>query len=298
MFLATESMRPFITKYKKLPVTVSDHDPIYITVDFTKFEKGKSYWKYSNALIKDPVYVHRIKNQIRLTLAKYVLIDGFVNFFEESSEYELQNFLNMNADFYFNLKYNINPHTLFEMILNDIRCESISYSAEKKRVNLIEEKDLKNKLQRAKNLSDLNPDNDLLYNNYKNRLDTFDSYTEKKVKQYILDHGISQKALGEKPTSFFLNLEKNNNAQKYINRLNVEKNGKKYVLNKQNEIEIEIKNYYQNLYSNKDENITFETIEEFMDNDRNNVEYIKLTTDEAKKLEGSILESELLEVLK
>ena len=76
--------------------------------------------KYSNVMTKDPEYVHRIKNQIRLTLAKYILIDGFVNFFEESTENELQNFLNMDGDFYFNLNYNINPHKLFEIILNKV----------------------------------------------------------------------------------------------------------------------------------------------------------------------------------
>ena len=51
----------------------SDHDPILVEIDFTKFLSEKSYWRHINALLKDPQYVYRIKNHFRLTLAKYVI---------------------------------------------------------------------------------------------------------------------------------------------------------------------------------------------------------------------------------
>ena len=110
----------------------SDHDPILVEIDFTKFLSEKSYWRHINALLKDPQYVYRIKNHFRLTLAKYVIKHGFNNFYSESSEQELQEFINQENAFSSRQEYGIDPHLLFEMILNDCRCESISFSAEKR----------------------------------------------------------------------------------------------------------------------------------------------------------------------
>ena len=111
----------------------SDHDPILTTIDFTNFTKGKSFWRHNNALIKDPEYVMRIKNHFRLTLAKYVVIENFENFYQDATEAELQTFLNQPNEYYFDQNYSVDPHVLFELILNDARCESISYAAEKKK---------------------------------------------------------------------------------------------------------------------------------------------------------------------
>ena len=83
-----------------------------------------------------------------------------------------------------------------------------------------------------------------------------------------MGQGVTSKALGEKPTSYFLNLEKNSNVQKYISNLKVVKNGRNNTLTKQSDIENEVRRrYYQQLYANKDENITFEDIESFMGED-------------------------------
>ena len=298
MFIASECFRPYIISYEKISPMGSDHDPILTRIDFTKFLKGKSYWRHNNNLLKEIDYVHRIKNQIRLTLAKYVQLNGFQNFYAEASEEQLQEFLNKENNYYFNLNYNINPHLLFEMIMNDVRCESISYAAERARRQRLEEKTLRNELNSAKTLSDLQPDDDRLLESYQNCLDNFDRFIDNKAKQKLLGQGVTNKALGEKPTSYFLNLEKNSNAQKYISNLKVVKNGRNEILTKQSDIEDEVRRNYQQLYANKDENITFENIERFMGEDVENIEYNKLTQEQANELEGRISETELLSVLK
>ena len=154
MFIASNSMRPYITKYKKLLSWKCDHDPISIDIDFASFKAGKAYWRHNNALLKDDQYVFRIKNYIRLTLAKYVNMEGFDNFFAQASEEQLAHFLNQSNDYYFNLDFNINPCLLLDMILNDARCESISYDAEIKRLNRNHEKNLLDDLGIVKELTD------------------------------------------------------------------------------------------------------------------------------------------------
>ena len=69
-------------------------------------------------------------------------MEGFDNFFAQASEEQLAHFLNQSNDYYFNLDFNINPCLLLDMILNDARCESISYDAEIKRLNRNHEKNL------------------------------------------------------------------------------------------------------------------------------------------------------------
>ena len=150
MFIASNSMRPYITKYKKLLSWKCDHDPISIDIDFASFKAGKAYWRHNNALLKDDQYVFRIKNYIRLTLAKYVNMEGFDNFFAQASEEQLAHFLNQSNDYYFNRDFNINPCLLLDMILNDARCESVSYDAEIRRLNRNHEKNLLDDLRIAK----------------------------------------------------------------------------------------------------------------------------------------------------
>ena len=298
MFISSESLRPFIVAYKKLIPFRSDHDPILIEVDFAKFSSGKSYWKHNNSLIKDLEYVQRIKNHFRLTLAKYVRFDNFNNFYTEATEEELQDFLNKDSTFYFNQNYNVNPQLLFEMLLNDARCESISYSAEKNRQEKAVEKRLSENYKIAKNASELNPDDVLSTNNLTEAKNEYNSFLEQKTKRYLMDHGISNKALGEKPSSYFLNLERNSNAQRYITSLVVNKNGQEIQINKQKDIETEIRNFYADLYSDKDENLTINNIENFMDEDLERLEYTKLSEAQALSLEGKITETEMLKVLK
>ena len=298
MYLGSESLRPFVHQYKKLLPFRSDHDPILLEIDFTKFLSGKSYWRHNNALLKDPQYVNRIKNHFRLTLAKYVIRHGFNNFYSESSEQELQEFLNQENVFYSQQEYGIDPHLLFEMILNDCRCESISFSAEKKRQEIREEVTLKKNLAEAKNSLDINPECLNLQEDHNRKKTAYEEHIEQKTKKHLLEHGIATKALGERPSSFFLNLEKNNNAERYITTLRKNVNGTEILLNKQKDIEYEIKKYYESLYSNKDRNLTFQNIEDFMDEDLPNLEYPKLNHAQALTLEGKIKEEEILKVLK
>ncbi|HBI39690.1 MAG TPA: hypothetical protein DDY16_01905, partial [Tenacibaculum sp.] len=174
----------------------------------------------------------------------------------------------------------------------------ISFSAEKKRQEIREEVTLKKNLAEAKNSLDINPECLNLQEDHNRKKTAYEEHIEQKTKKHLLEHGIATKALGERPSSFFLNLEKNNNAERYITTLRKNVNGTEILLNKQKDIEYEIKKYYESLYSNKDRNLTFQNIEDFMDEDLPNLEYPKLNHAQALTLEGKIKEEEILKVLK
>ena len=69
---------------------------------------------------------------------------------------------------------------------------------------------------------------------------------------------------GEKPTRLFCSLEKHNAVQKYIPQLKVIKNGIEVTINDQKQIEQETHHYYNDLFSNKDQNITVDSIHSFL----------------------------------
>ena len=64
-FLLSSSLVPYVQDAKILPGFNSDHSVIMIDVDFSKFVKGKGFWKFNTSLIKDKEYTDLIKTTIK-----------------------------------------------------------------------------------------------------------------------------------------------------------------------------------------------------------------------------------------
>ena len=71
----------------------SDHSLIFLDIDFSKFTRGKGFWKLNNSLCKDKVYVDLIKTAIKRISCQYAIIDKDPNFFTNTSQVELYSFL-------------------------------------------------------------------------------------------------------------------------------------------------------------------------------------------------------------
>ena len=56
-FLVSDSLLPYVTKCDILPAMYSDHCPITLEINFSKFKRGKGFWKFNNSLLKDPAYL-------------------------------------------------------------------------------------------------------------------------------------------------------------------------------------------------------------------------------------------------
>ena len=95
---------------------------------------------------------------------------------------------------------------------------------------------------------------------------------------------------GEKPTRYFLNLESRNYLNKTIKRVDCNGN----IITNQKEILAEVKNFYENLYSSREE----ELIDVDLDQELESFPIPKLDKSRSDSLESPITESELLSVLK
>jgi len=202
MFLLSESLRPFISHHSTYPSFQSDHKPIILHFDFSKFERGKGLWKHNSLLLKDIDYVNCINRTIKNTYAKYIKHNIYENFFQESSLEEYEDFINLNIENIEQMELSVNPHVFH--VLNDVRNESITYSSAKNKANCSLGVKLLNDvriLQKKISGGDVDPntqDNlaqaEILYN----------EFIEHQTRQQYVSNRLLSKIQGEKPTTFFL----------------------------------------------------------------------------------------------
>ena len=67
------------------PGCFSNHSPVILDIDFSKFEKGRGFWKFNNSLLYDPIYVESIKKITKKVTTQYSTINNDPNFFENAS---------------------------------------------------------------------------------------------------------------------------------------------------------------------------------------------------------------------
>ena len=191
-----------------------------------------------------------------------------------------------------NVKFKIDDQMFWEMLKLEIRAKTISYSSYKKKKTLSEEKKLGEDIERLYCLiEDCDQDQQLinLKKDLQNKQDEYESIRVEKKKSAMFRAKCKYYELGEKPTRYFFSLEKHNYVSKTITRLNV--NGK--IITDPKDILAEQRNFYKELYSEKNCNLSEEDTEYFL-----NKECIRTLKDEQILLcEGSLKEKEVKQVL-
>ena len=120
----------------------SDHCPVILEIDFTRFKRGRGFWKLNNSLLRDSSYVSTIKNIIKYTTCQYAQIDGKEAFFELNND-EYNAFLDeQTPESLQSLELSLNPELFFDVLQMEIRRISIQYASTKKRNQNYEEQKL------------------------------------------------------------------------------------------------------------------------------------------------------------
>lgn len=267
-FLISEDFFSDIDEVNILPGYRTDHSMILLSFKFNKFSRGHSYWKFNNSLLKDSTYVTEIKNVINRVKEQYAL--------------PVENIL-ANEIPPKDLIFTINDQLFFEVLLMEIRGKTISYSSFlKKQANKEEEKLLKD-IQQLQ--SEATIDHDLL--RAKNQ--ALEEFRNKKMEGVKLRSKAKWVDEGEKVTQYFCNLENRNFISKCMPTL-ISNNGE--LLNQQDSILQETKNFYQHLYTEKAvENINLKSL-------LGNMNVPVLNNEKRDALEGQITYDELLSALK
>lgn len=133
-FLVSEDFFPIIETAQTDCGYRTDHSLIKLIINVHNENKGKSFWKFNNSLLKDPEYVKIVKNIINDIKEQYIDKENIPNNITIS---DLPNP---------ELKFTINQQLFLDTLLMEIRGKTISYSSYKKKRADATEKTLLKKL--------------------------------------------------------------------------------------------------------------------------------------------------------
>ena len=249
----------------------SDHSIIFLELQLSEQNHGKGFWKLNNSLLNDKAYVDCINRKIDSVILQYCL-----------PVYNIDNVLKMEPS---DIQFIINDQLFLETLLMEIRGETISYSSHKAKTKCQREKNIEDEIvQLENNLNETNKDRLTILN------DQLENLRQEKLNGYFTRARANWVENGERATKYFCNLEKQHIASKNIPFLVKDDGNHTY---DQNEILVETKKYFENLFDEKSSNIDnkFETY-------MKDCEANKLDEKNKNAIEGLLQYSEVTEILR
>ena len=271
-FLATRTLTDILKNCKISPGYRTDHSMIELHLTINTFERGKGTWKFNCDLLRNIEYANSINNLIDELTLEYAI-----------PVYTYYNILAMNKN---EVQFRISDRLFFEMILVKTRETTIKFSSDlrknrdRREEYLIKEIDRIEKSLNLAQMTDLLSDKKIQLQDIRNE----------KLKGNMIRSRAQWLSEGEKPTKFFCGLESKNFVNKTIKKLETD-NG---IITNQKEILTEVKNFYQNLFSNKDHELQDIDFDETFGNSNSK----KLTQEDSQLLEQPITLSEVSDALK
>ena len=298
-FLISNSLLPFVRKTEILSACYSDHCPILLEIDFSKFQRGRGFWKLNNSLLQDNEYVNNIKNVIKRVTCRYAIIDNDPNFFDHMSGHDFEQFLReQTPESLQNLPLTINPELFLETLLLEIRGITIQFAARKKKSRVAEEQKLVNDIEILENHLDLGTTNEEMIKELDSKKVALENLYKYQAQGAYVRSRANYKIEGERPTKLFCNLEKYNGVQKFVPQLIIKgDNDEEKKITEQRSIENEIYTFYKKLYENRDMEMNNNSIEQFLE-ESNVVDLPKVTESQKMAMEGNISLIELSNYLK
>ena len=285
-FLTSSGLVPFVENTQIVAGTASDHSLASLRIDFSKFQRGRGFFKFNNSLIKDKEYVQLISDTIRKVTALYAE-DIYTDTFLE----------NMSPEDQQNIVLTIDPQLFLEALLLEIRGKTIGYCAWKRKCNSNSYNLAVHNLESLEIASDKQPNSINIKEQLEQARLEVQSFEKKNVEAAKIRARVRWELDGEKPSKFFCNLERHNALQKYIPQLLVKSdNGEEIEVNDQSGIDKELYRFYQNLYRSQESNLETLTIGEFLKN--SNPSAPKLTEEKASKLDGLLSLNEATQYIK
>ena len=252
-----------------------DHRPIILNVDFNKVERGPGYWKFNNAMLDEPEYLDKVRDQIAWTLYEYQRLVS-----PDSIPIPYSEIKAMTPEEQSKLDLSINPHQFLEFLLFSIKGLSRRYGQNRK-TNLTRRKETAEEKLR---LETKVHDNLML----KIRTEPPSGDTEealiicksnllvlqKEIRDLethihegaYLRCGAKWKCESEAPSKVFFQCEKWRGQQRYIGIVEVDSEipGTTRQITSQPEIEATVRAFYENLYRERPTNSSEADIKGFM----------------------------------
>ena len=216
-FFVSEPIVQFIKRIKVLPAFNSDHSLILLEIELENFKRGSGYWRLNTKYLRDPDYVNK---------------------------------MNLLLDTQLEVNANLKASHKWEMLKLSVSGSSQQYAKRVSKSDKMKTKLLEKKLERlqaeAQGVNPLNfTDTKMQISKVRHELNEL---SKKKTRSAALQCRAQWESQADKPTKYFLNLEKHNYLKKMIYRLKTDCNT---TLTEETEILEEIKRYFKDLYTSK-----------------------------------------------
>ena len=286
-FLISTTLLPFVEKTDILPGIYSDHSMPMLEIDFSRFQRGKGFFKFNNSLINDPEYIKLVCEAIKNVTVQYAEDIYDINYLKNATPEQLQSII-----------LTINPQLFLECLLLEIRGKTISYCAWQKKQRYGAQNLALHRLELAEVNSDREPDNIELSRQLDRAKEEVAEHTMVAAAGAQCRSRVKWQVEGEKPSRYFCNLEKYNALQKYIPQLKIKEmpNGNEKTVSQQQEVENEIYKFYKNLYRSQESNLKISTIDQFLGQEK--INHPKLSQEQSLKLEGKLKVEEATKYMK
>ena len=258
-FLISNKLKQCVSKTDiRIPVR-SDHKAIDLQLRFgDEKRRGPGTWKFNNTLLEDEEYLEKIRQEYNHIKSKYEEVE--------------------------------NVQLLWELIKMEIRSYTIKYTKQKSFQLRQRERELQETLKRLDNrLCNLGLDS-LDLDNYAKLKEELENIYKVKGERSIFRCKARWREQGEKPTKYFLNLEKRNYNRKIIAELKVEDDK---ILVDEKEILNRIQCFYEDLYTSKTL-LNEDKFNQFVED----LNIPQLTDEQRESIEHQVTKEECKEVLK
>ena len=199
-FLISEELTNFVDSCKILPGYRSDHSIITISFKFVCNIRGRGYWKLNNSLLQEEDYKDIVKDCINKCISDYAC-----------PAYDRTNLNTISRN---DIQFTVNDQLFFETLLLSIRGATISYSSYITKLKKKREQEILQAISTLEINIGLSPDNQELHNQLDNFKAQLHDLRLEKLKGAMIRSRVQLVEENEKPSSYFLNLEK----RRFINK--------------------------------------------------------------------------------
>ena len=155
-------------------------------------------------------------------------------------------------------------HLCEDTLLMEIRHLTINYTAAKKRDRLAKQQLLSHEIEALELQLQTLPTEDIA-NQLQQKKNDIENIFQEEAQGAFVRAKTKYQTDGERPTRLFCSLEKHNGTQKYIPSLIVTRDDKEVKIDSQKEVEDETVKFYTKLFSNQDDKIKVDKIEDFLE---------------------------------
>ena len=236
-FLVSNELLNLIECSKIEPGYRTDHSAIVLKLRLSNFKRGPGLWRFNTSLLEDKDYVDLIKNIIHKTKIEYATFPYDKENIHKISDNELQ--------------FIIDDSQFLEMLLLNIRSQTISFCKQKKKRSNIRIKSLERQLSFL-HLIKQNTQSSIFDEIYDELTTELENIRRQIMKGVQIRTRVRWIEHGEKPTKYFANLEKRNFVNKNVTKL-FGQGGE--IITDQSKLLLEISNFYKSLYTSKDDHL-------------------------------------------